>query len=141
MILPDVNLLVCAYNSDAPLHRKARQWWEDALNAVQPVALPWAVTTGFVRIMTHPKVMERPLHPALALSHVREWLEHPSAQIVEPGSRYLDILENLLKELGVGGNLVTDAHLAALAIEAQCELHSNDTDFARFPGLRWRNPL
>ncbi len=76
-----------------------------------------------------------------AIAPVREWLERPFVQIIEPGSRPLDIFESLLAEVGAGGNLTTDAHLAALAIEHQCELHSNDTDLARFSGLRCRNPL
>lgn len=141
MILPDVNLLVYAYNADAPLHAKARAWWEAILNEVQPVAIPWVVSCGFIRLMTHPRVLPRPLAPGKSIAHVRSWLERPFVQIVEPGNRHLDILESLLREVGVGGNLVTDATLAALAIEHQCELHSNDTDFGRFSGLRWRNPL
>lgn len=141
MILPDINLLVYAYNADAPLHSKAKKWWEKLLNQSQPVALPWVVIHGFVRLMTHPRVVERPLRPEVAIRHVRDWIEQPFVQILEPGGTHLDIFEQLLSEIGVGGDLTTDAQLAALAIEYQCELHSNDTDFARFSGLRWRNPL
>jgi toxin-antitoxin system PIN domain toxin len=141
MILPDVNLLVYAYNSDAPSHREARSWWEGLLNGEEPVALPWAVVCGFVRLMTHPAVLVRPMRPEKAIGHVREWLEAPTVETLNPGSRHLEILETLFRALGVAGNLTTDAHLAALAIEYQCELHSNDGDFGRFPGLRWRNPL
>ncbi len=141
MVLPDINLLVYAYNADAPLHRAARRWWEETLNRHENVALPWIVGHGFVRVMTHPRVLERPLKVGEALHHVRQWLEWPSVQLIEPGRRHLEILESLLGELGCGGNLVTDAALASLAIEYQAELCSNDTDFARFSGLRWRNPL
>lgn len=141
MILPDLNLLVYAYNADAPLHEAARTWWETVLTDHHPVAVPWIVSRGFVRIMTHPRVLERPLRVAEAFKHVRKWLEWPSVQVLEPGTRHLIILASLLQEAGTGGNLVTDAALAALAIEYQCELCSNDTDFARFSGLRWRNPL
>jgi uncharacterized protein len=141
VILPDVNLLVYAYNRDAPHHGAARAWWEGLLNGETTVALAWAVSCGFVRLMTHRAVLARPLDPVLAVRHVRSWLERPNVELLDPGPRHLEILERLLGELGVGGNLTTDAHLAALAIEHQCELHSNDTDFARFAGLRWRDPL
>lgn len=141
MILPDINLLVYAYNSDAPLHGPAKRWWEQLLSNQTPVAIPWIVSRGFVRIMTHPRVLERPLEIGIALQRVRSWLEWPSVQIPQPGPRHLDIFEKLLNSVGTGGNLVTDAALAALAIEFQCELCSNDADFSRFPGLRWTNPL
>ena len=141
MTIPDINLLVYAYNADAPLHRPARTWWEELLTRQAPVAIPWLVSHGFVRIMTHPRAVERPLPVQDATEHVRSWLEWPSVQIPEPGPRHLDILQTLLQSLGSGGNLVTDAALAALAIEYQCVLCSNDSDFARFKGLQWKNPL
>ena len=141
MIVPDINLLVYAYNSDAPLHRPSRLWWEGLLNGNETVALPWAVVCGFVRLMTHPAVLVTPMTPARSFEHVRSWLERPRVQTLDPGPRHLDILEALTCSLGVAGNLTTDAHLAALAIEHQCELHSNDADFGRFAGLRWRNPV
>lgn len=141
MILPDVNLLVYAYNADAPHHGAARVWWERCLGANEAVGLPWAVALGFVRVMTHRSVLSRPIDPRTALGHVRAWLDQPNVEIVEPGPRHLQILEDLLGALGIAGALTTDAHLAALAIERQAELHSNDVDFARFAGLRWCNPL
>ncbi len=141
MIVPDVNLLVYAYNADAPHHAAARSWWERCLGEDATVGLPWIVALGFVRIMTHRAVLARPLDPRAALEHVRSWLDQPNVEIVEPGPRHLQILEELLGALGIAGALTTDAHLAALAIERQAELHSNDADFARFAGLRWRNPL
>jgi toxin-antitoxin system PIN domain toxin len=141
MILPDVNLLVYAYNRDARQHAAARAWWEGLLTSTESVALPWAVSSGFIRLMTHPTVLLRPLDPSRAVAHVRAWLDRPNVEILDPGPRHLELLGRLLDELGVGGNLTTDAHLAALAIEHQCELHSNDADFGRFSGLRWRDPL
>jgi len=141
VILPDVNLVVYAYNADARRHAAARAWWEDLLSSSESVALPWAVSCGFIRLMTHPAVLVRPLDPALAVGHVRSWLERPNVEVLDPGPRHLELLGKLLSELGVGGNLATDAHLAALAIEHQCELHSSDADFGRFSGLRWRDPL
>ncbi len=141
MILPDINLLVYAYNADAPLHEPAKSWWEGALAGNQTVGLAWLVILGFVRILTHPAVVERPLPPGKAVEHVRRWLERSQVEIIQPGPRHLDILAGLFETLGVGANLTTDAHLAALAIEHQAELHSSDYDFARFAGLRWVNPL
>jgi toxin-antitoxin system PIN domain toxin len=141
MILPDINLLVYAYNADAPRHRKAKAWWEGVMNDGSVVGIPWAVACGYIRLMTHPRVLERPLPPAEAVGHVREWLARPATEVLVPGNRHLDILGRLLDEVGVAGSLTTDAHLAAMAIEHQCVLNSNDTDFSRFSGLRWVDPL
>lgn len=141
MIVPDINLLVFAHNADAPHHDAARGWWEALLSGDEPVGLPWVVILGYLRIMTHPAVLEQPLRPAEALADVRGWLARPNVELLPPGPRHLDLLGNLLGSLGVAGNLTTDAHLAALAVEHQAELHSNDRDFARFSGLRWRDPL
>ncbi len=141
MIIPDINLLVYAYNSDAPDHRKARIWWEDALSASQPVALPWVVPLGFLRIMSSRRILVAPLTMAEAITHVHSWLEQPQTRIIHPGPRHLDRVQDLAMRLGMTGEMTTDLHLAALAIEYQAELHSNDADFSRFPGLRWINPL
>jgi len=141
MIIPDVNLLVYAHNRAAAAHERARVWWQELVDRERTVALPWAVTIGFVRLVTHPSVLVAPLAPLDALAYVRGWLELPSVRVVEPGSRHLEVLAELFGSTGVGGSLTTDTHLAALAIEHQAELHSNDADFGRFPGLRWRNPL
>jgi toxin-antitoxin system PIN domain toxin len=141
MIIPDVNLLVYAHNRAAAGHERARAWWEDLVDREQPIGLAWAVMLGFVRLVTHPSVLVRPLAPVAALGHVRRWLDQESVRIVEPGPRHMDLLRALFQSTGVAGSLTTDTHLAALAIEHQAELHSNDADFARFPGLRWRNPI
>ncbi|HYD49454.1 MAG TPA: type II toxin-antitoxin system VapC family toxin [Terriglobales bacterium] len=141
MILPDINLLLYAHNAAAPLHVPARAWWEDLLSREQPVGVPWAVTFGFLRLATHPAVLTLPLEPDAALARVEAWFRQPSVEPLDPGPRHLAILRTLFTATGVGGRLTTDTHLAALAIEYQCELHSNDSDFERFPGLRWRNPL
>lgn len=141
MIVPDINLLIHAYNSESRFHAAARSWWEDLLNDTRPVGLPWVTALGFIRIATHRQVLERPLSASAACARVRRWLAQPSVAILEPGSRHSEILFGLLKHLGTAGNLTTDAHLAALCIEHQAELHSTDADFARFPGLRWKNPL
>ncbi len=141
MILPDVNLLIYAHNVAAPLHEPAREWWEELLTERRPVALPWAVTMGFIRLVTHPKVLIEPLSPQKALKRVGTWLAWSSVRVLEPGPRHLQILGELFAATSVAASLTTDTHLAALAIEYQCELHSNDADFTRFPGLRWSNPL
>ena len=141
MILPDINLLIYAHNLSAPFHDPARRWWEDLLTREHPVGLPWAVVYGFVRLVTHPRVMEDPVPVGDALDRVESWLACPSVEILVPGPRHLLVTRSLFEATGVGGNLTTDTHLAAIAIERQCEIHSNDGDFARFPGLRWTNPL
>jgi len=141
VIVPDVNLLVYAYNVDAPLHAEARRWWESLLQEGQLIGVPWAVSCGFIRLMTHPRVLETPMEPGAAVSSVRAWFAEPTVRPLHPGPLHLEILENFVNEAGVGGNLVTDAHIAALAVEHQAELHSNDTDFSRFSGLNWINPL
>jgi len=141
VILPDINLLLHAYNCDSPAHAAARVWWERALNSTRPVALAWATILGFIRTTTHRQVFSNPLPVATACAHARAWLGQPYVSIIDPGARHAEILFGLLESLGTAGNLTTDAHLAALAIEHQAELHSTDADFTRFPGLRWVNPL
>lgn len=141
MIVPDVNLLIYAYSDEVSFHESARHWWEGACNGSERVGLPWAVTTGFVRIVTQIRTAVRPVPTERAVGLVAEWLSLPQVMPLNPGVQHLAILRRLLVETGVGGNLVSDAHIAALAIEHQAEVHSNDSDFARFSGLRWRNPL
>ena len=99
------------------------------------------VLCGFVRVMTRPAVLVVPMETPQAFIHLRSWLSRPNVQILEPGPRHLEILEKTLQQAGVGGDLVTDAHIAALALEYQAQVHSNDADFGRFSGLRWHNPL
>jgi toxin-antitoxin system PIN domain toxin len=141
VILPDVNLLVHAYNSDSPIHSMARLWWEDCLTRDRPVRLPWVVVLGFLRLSTHPKIATRPLPVDLACRAVESWLTRPQVLLLHPGRRHAEILLGLLRAAGTGGNLTTDAHLAALAIEHEVELNTTDSDFSRFPGLRWSKPL
>lgn len=141
MIVPDINLLVHAYNEQSSVHEKARAWWEELLSDPAPVGLPWVVTLGFIRITTHPRIVANPLPAVTACAHVASWLGQPQVMILHPGDRHPEILFDLLRRLGTAGNLTTDVHLAALCIEHQAELHSTDADFMRFSGLRWRNPL
>ncbi len=141
MIVPDINLLLYAYDTDSSFHDRARSWWEDLLSTPVPVGLPWAVLLGFVRLRSNRRFFAFPMAPSQALGHCRKWLQQPNVQILLPGPRHVDILESLLECPAIGSRLTTDAHLAALAIEHQAEIHSSDTDFVRFPGLRWRNPI
>ena len=141
MIIPDLNLLVYSYDDGAPFHNPARRWWEGLVNGTERVGIPWVVVVGFVRLLTHGSLREVPASPVQAVDYVREWFRFPHVTPINPGPSHLDYLSRNLNAAGVGGNLVTDAHIAALAMEYQAEVHSNDTDFSRFPGLRWRNPL
>lgn len=141
MRIPDLNLLLYAVNQDAPDHRAALRWWNEALSGVETIGLPWSVLLGFVRLTTSPIAVRAPLHPAEALGYLDRWLSREVTTIVEPTGRHVAILRDLLGPTGTGGNLVTDAHLAALAMEHGAELCTADRDFGRFPGLRWSNPL
>lgn len=141
MIVPDLNLLMHAHNWGSRRHEPARAWWEGLMNGAVTVGLPWAAILGFVRIATDSGMVRNPLHADEARARVRSWLDRPQTALIHPGERHADILFDLLDEAGTAGPLTADAHLAALAIEHQAELHSTDGDMARFPGLRWRNPL
>lgn len=141
MIVPDINLVVYAYNEEAPHHSRARDWWQELMSGPTPVAIPWVVVLGFVRLVTHPSVLTVPLPPEQALDRVSDWFEQEHVIGLDPGPRHLRILRDLFRATGVAGGLTTDTQLAAIAIEHGAELHSNDRDFERFPGLRLRNPL
>lgn len=141
MILPDVNLLLYAYDGSAPQHDRARSWWERALSGREPVGLAWVTTLAFVRIGTHPRVFVHPMSVVEATEHVATWSAQPVVQAVEPGPRHLEILTGLLRRTGSAGNLTTDAHLAALALELGATVCSSDSDFRRFDGLSFENPL
>jgi len=139
--LVDLNLLLYAVNRDSDKHAAAKAWLERTLSADERVALPWVVLLGFVRVATHPQVLRHPLRPDQALAIVDSWLAQPQVIPLYPGEDHWGILRGLLAKAGTAGNLTTDAHLAALAIEHGAELCSTDSDFARFPALRWVNPI
>ncbi len=141
MIVVDVNLLIYAVNEDAPSHRKAKAWLEATISGQETVGFSWNVLLAFLRLTTRAGLFRSPLAPEAAFDVMTLWLDQPSTTIVEAGPRHLQILRELLIPLGVGGNLASDAHLAALAIEHGAELCSSDTDFDRFPRLKWSNPL
>ena len=141
MILVDVNLLIYATNRGSAQHLQARDWLDRTLNGSESVGLPWAALLGFLRLATARRVYTTPLTMALAWEQVLDWLSIDRVSIPQPTSRHAEVLGELLKVAGVNANLVPDAHLAALAIEHGLTLCSTDGDFARFPGLRWENPL
>lgn len=141
MILPDVNVLVYAHRSDLPQHDRCRQWLDRVVNAGRPYGLSEIVLSAFVRIVTNRRVFRNPSTPSEALSFTRQLLSAPDCVPVRPGPAHWGIFDRLCRRYEVIGNLVPDAYLAAVAMEAGCELITTDGDFAQFAGLRWRNPL
>ena len=141
MILVDANILLYAEDSLSPLHQKARVWWDEQLSQSGPVCLCWPVLSAFIRIGTNPRIFEHPLSLEQALARVQSWMEQPCTRVIRPTEQHWTIFQMMLKDGQAVANLVTDAHLAALAIEHGCDLASTDSDFARFPKLKWINPL
>jgi len=139
--LADVNLLVYAYDQGSPQHPRARDWLQERLSGGETFAFAWVVLLAFVRLVTNPRLFADPMSLGEALDLVDAWLAQPCATVLHPGDRHAMLLRQLLEPFGTAGNLTTDAHLAALAIEHGAELCSADADFSRFPGLRWTNPL
>lgn len=141
MKLPDINLLLYATDDTAVLHKPALKWVEATLSGTETVAFAWLALIGFVRLSTSPRIFQHPWDVERALDVVDGWLAQPAATVVHPTHRHVAVLRDLLRPLGTAGNLTSDAHLAALAIEHGATLYSSDNDFARFPGLRWVDPL
>ena len=141
MILVDANILLYAEDQLSSRHDAAREWWDAQLSQSSPVCLCWTVLGAFIRIGTNPRVFEHPLSLDQALSRVQSWIDQPCTRIVNPTERHWTVFQNMLREGQAVANLVTDAHLAALAVEYGCELMSTDSDFSRFSGIQWRNPL
>ncbi len=141
MIVPDVNLLVYAYNSTSPHHEAAKAWWDDLIAGSEEVALPWVVVTGFIRMMANPSVVSPPVPPVVSVAHIRHWFQHPHINPINPGNDHLDWLDGNFEFAGIGRNMVADTHIASIAMEHDAEVHSRDSDFSRFPGLKWHDPL
>lgn len=141
MKLADVNLLIYAYDEASPQHPRARAWLEERLSGSETLAFAWVSLLAFVRLVTSPRVFVDPMTPTEALDQVDAWLAQPCATVLHPGDQHATLLRQLLDPSGTAGNLTTDAHLAALAIEHGAELCSADADFSRFAGLHWTNPL
>lgn len=140
-MLLDANLLLCARDAESPHHDRARDWLTARLNGAVRVGLPWQSLVAFVRIGTHPRAYDRPLTPDEAWQQVRDWLSAETAWVPSPTDRHAEVLGELMGRYQLRGNLVSDAHLAALAIEHGLQICSADTDFARFSEVRWLNPL
>ena len=141
MIVPDVNMLVYAHNSASPKHNDALRWWERLLNGTESIGLPWVVSAGFVRVVSNPKVLSPPLARKTAVDYVASWLAQSHVIPLNPGTGHLSLFRQNVAVSGGGPNLVTDAHIAAVAMEYDAEVHSADGDFEKFPSVRLVNPL
>lgn len=141
MILVDANLLLYAEDSLSEHHEAAREWWDAQLSGSDPVALCWPVLNAFIRIGTNARLHQRPLTLKEAIGRVQSWLDQPCVRLLQPTDQHWSLFQQMLKSGNAVGNLVSDAHLAALAVEHNCVLHSTDADFSRFRGLKWKNPV
>lgn len=141
MLLPDVNVLVYAHREDAPNHERYREWLTELVNSPRAYGLSDLVLSGFLRVVTHPRVFREPSPPEAALAFVSEVRDRPSRVPVTPGPRHWEIFLDLVGGAEARGNLIPDAYFAALAIESGSEWITTDRDYARFTGLRWRHPL
>jgi uncharacterized protein len=141
VILVDANLLIYAVDRDSPHHVPARRWLEDTLSGSESVGIPWIAALAFVRITTHPGIMRKPLVAEHAIRYIDGWLRQPFVKLIGPGEKHWPILRSLLTTSGTAGNLTSDAHLAALAIEQGGTVASTDNDFRRFAGVTHVNPL
>lgn len=141
MILPDVNLLLYAYDSESPFHVKSAAWLSKCLSGSEPIGFCPAVLFAFIRIGTSPRAFTHPMTIRKAAAHVHEWMEQPVSQLVEMEHHDIKQALALLVDAGTGGNLTTDAQIAAIALRLRAVVHTADTDYARFPQVRWLNPL
>ncbi len=141
MRLVDVNVLVYAFREDSPGHAEHRAWLNALVSDVEPYAVSDQILSGFLRVVTHPRVFRPPTPLKAALEFVAAFRDRPNAVSITPGPRHWDLFARLCRDARARGNLVADAWLAALALESGCEFITTDKDFARFRGLRWRHPL
>ena len=139
MNLVDANVLIYAVNSDDKRHRSANRWLDGALAGQEPVAFAWVAVLAFIRLVTRRGIFPSPLSVDEAVELAGWWMSAPAAVVVEPTTRHMSVLAGLLREAGTGGNLVTDAHLASLALEHDATVVTYDADFERF-GVRWMTP-
>jgi uncharacterized protein len=141
MNLVDANLLLYAEDSLSERHEAARTWWDAQLSGSDPVALCWPVLNAFIRIATNARLHQRPLTLREATERVQSWFNQSCVRMIQPTEAHWKIFQQTLRSGDAVGNLVTDAHLAALAMEHNCVLQSTDADFSRFRGLKWKNPI
>jgi toxin-antitoxin system PIN domain toxin len=135
----DANLLLYAEDSLSEHHETARKWWDTQLSGSEAVALCWPVLTAFIRIGTNIRLHKRPLTLKEAIERVQSWIDQPCVRIIQASEQHWELFQKMLRVGNATANLVSDARLAALAVEHNCVLHSTDTDFARFRGLKWKN--
>ena len=140
MKLVDANVLLYSVNEDAPLHDRSRRWIDTSLSGSETVAFAWVALLAFVRLSTKVGLFPAPLSVDGAMDRVDAWITAPGAVVLEPTVRHPSIVRGLVSSIGTGGNLVNDAHLAALALEHRCGIVSFDHDFSRFPGITWSTP-
>jgi hypothetical protein len=141
VVLFDVNVLVYAFRRDAPDHRRYHRFLEDCIRSDQAFGVSDLVLSGFLRVVTHPRVFNPPTPLEPALKFIQDLRRQPNYLEVRPGPRHWEVFANLCRKVSAKGNLIPDAYLAALAIESGSEWITADRDFSRFPGLRWRHPL
>lgn len=141
MIVPDVNLILYAYDANGPLHRESAEWWTRCLNGSETVGLAPVVIYAFIRLSTNPRIYAEPLSLQECAGIVRSWLEAPAVTLLEHDSGDIDVAFDLLESAGAGGNLTTDAQIGALALRYRATVHTADTDFDRLRAVPWRNPL
>jgi len=141
LIVVDANLLIYAYDLDSAHHKKSLSWLEELLSGVEAVGLPWQSVSAFLRVITNRRLPGMRVSLEQAVQVVDEWLQQPNVQILVPADQHWSVLRQMILEGRASGPLVSDAEIAAITIEQGAVLHTTDRDFARFPGLRWKNPL
>ena len=141
MIVVDANLLIYAYDLDSAHHKKSLSWLEELLSGVEAVGLPWQSVSAFLRVITNRRLPGMRVTLEQAVQVVDEWLQQPNVQVLVPADQHWSVLRQMILEGRASGPLVSDAEIAAITIEQGAVLHTTDRDFARFPGLRWKNPL
>lgn len=141
MIVVDANLLIYSYDLDSAHHKKSLTWLEELLSGVEAVGLPWQSVSAFLRVITNRRLPGTRVTLEQAVQVVDEWLQQPNVQVLVPADQHWSVLRQMILEGRASGPLVSDAEIAAITIEQGAVLHTTDRDFARFPGLRWKNPL
>lgn len=140
MVIPDANVLLYAVNEDADNHAEAKAWLDGALSRQEAVGFVWVVLLAFIRISTRAGIFSRPLTTDEAMDVIDSWLVQPSAVVLNSTSRHPSVLRGLLSGAGTAGNLAADGHIAAVAVEHAARVATYDSDFDRFPGVRWQRP-